>query len=252
MIIGLKENTKIFKVAILGLVLCAGLTFGMTMEHEKEANAAGYYNIKINGGKFDGNTYKCNGQIMKNCFFCDGVYTYFLDHNGHPMKNKLTYHPNGKYVIYFDGNGHEVFDNFSNVTKSISGQSVNDLCYFDTHGYMYVDKMTFDRSGTKLYYINPYGVMEHNGLFTFPNGAMGFAKEDGDLVRGQFWTASGNCFYFHSSGYSAQGLITDGYWCYNYDKSSMYLGKFMVKDPLTAKDRQFVNDAVDFFIEYYS
>ena len=117
---------------------------------------------------------------------------------------------------------------------------------------MYVDKMTFDRSGTKLYYINPYGVMEHNGLFTFPNGAMGFAKEDGDLVRGQFWTASGNCFYFHSSGYSAQGLITDGYWCYNYDKSSMYLGKFMVKDPLTAKDRQFVNDAVDFFIDYYS
>ena len=218
---------KFLKSALVGLTLCAGITFGMTLKNENKAHAAGYYNININGGRFDGNTYVCNGKVMKNCFFCDGTYTYYLDHNGHPMKDKLTYHPNGKEVIYFDAYGHEVFDNFTHVVKSISGIAVDDYCYFNTYGYMYVDRLTFDRTGTKLYYINPYGQMEHRGLFSFSNGAMGYANYDGNLTRGQFQTILGNMFYFHSSGYSAQGLITDGCWFYNYDKNSRYLGKFV-------------------------
>ena len=78
---------KFLKSALVGLTLCAGITFGMTLKNENKAHAAGYYNININGGRFDGNTYVCNGKVMKNCFFCDGTYTYYLDHNGHPMKD---------------------------------------------------------------------------------------------------------------------------------------------------------------------
>lgn len=248
----IKEKTNILRSLILSLAICAGLTSGMTLIQEKEVSAAGYYNININGGKFDGNTYRCNGNIMKNCFFSDGTYTYYLDHNGHPMKDRLTYHPNGKEVIYFDKNGHEVFDNFAHVTKNISGNVVDDYCYFNTYGYMYVDRLTFDRTGAKLYYINPYGKMEHQGLFTFSNGAMGYAKPDGDLVRGQFMTVCGNYFYFHSSGYSAQGLITDGVWYYNYDMNSKFLGKFQrTRSGRASQLKEFYQQVGEYLISQY-
>lgn len=193
---------------------------------ETKAYSVSYYSLKTSGGTWNGTYYKLNNIIRKNCFFCDGTYTYFLMANGQPMKNRLTYHPDGVHVIFFDSRGHETFDNFSHVTKSISGKTVDDYCYFDTHGYMYVNKLTYDKSGTNLYYINPYGQMQHTGLFTFPDGAKGFAQSNGVLIKDRFYTLNGNMYYFQGNGHCAQGLITDGRYYYNYDKNGRYLGRF--------------------------
>ena len=172
----------------------------------------------------------CNGinflNTLHDCFCTDGTYTYYLMTNGEPMKNRLTYHPYGVHVIYFDENGHEVFDDFKHVLKSISGQSVDDYCYFNTFGYMYVDRQTYDKEGKHLYYINKYGQMEHTGLFRYSDGNIGYATPSGDLIRGRFYTYNKNMYYFHSSGYAATGLITDGVYYYNYDKNGKYLGRF--------------------------
>lgn len=145
-----------------------------------------------------------NGETAKDCFFCDGTYTYYLQHDGTPMKNRLTYHPDGEHVIYFDENGHEVFSNFKNVKQSIAGESVDDLCFFDVYGYMYVDFITYDQAGVNLYYANPYGVMERNGWFTFSEkqgGGTGYANPDGTLLKDQ-WTydQNGNLVYMEGDG----------------------------------------------------
>lgn len=140
-----------------------------------------HYTLQDNGGDWNGTYYTMNGQVQKDVFFCDGTYTYYLQANGTPMKDRLTYHPDGEHVIYFDENGHEVFDNFQNVKRSITGEAVDDICYFDTFGHMYVDRTTYDRAGVNLYYINPYGVLQRGGWFTYPNGAVGYADENGVL-----------------------------------------------------------------------
>ena len=70
----------------------------------------------------------------------------------------------------------EVFSNFKNVKKSISGDAVDDLCFFDVYGYMYVNVLTFNQAGTDLYYANPYGVMECSGWFQFAKDAGGVAE----------------------------------------------------------------------------
>ena len=66
---------------------------------------APYYNITQNGGKWDGKHYTLGGEVIKDAFFCDGTYTYFLQADGSAMKNRLTYHPDGEHVIYFDEYG---------------------------------------------------------------------------------------------------------------------------------------------------
>ena len=117
------------------------------------------------------------------------------------MKDRLTYHPDGVHVIYFDSEGHEVFSDFANVKKTIAGDAVNDYCFFDVYGYLYVDVMTYDKTGTYLYYANPYGVLEMNKWFQFSEnvkwadgtpcdgiaGQYGFATENGTLMTNQ-WT----------------------------------------------------------------
>ena len=137
-----------------------------------------------------------NGDVVINDFVCDGVYTYYVQLDGSPMENRLTYHPDGNHVIYFDENGHEVFSNFANVKMTISGEEVNDFCFFDVYGYMYVDVLTYDVTGTVLYYANPYGVMEMGKWFQFSDtvawadgtpaegiaGGYGYANEDGTLM----------------------------------------------------------------------
>ena len=161
---------------------------------EEGGNA--YYNININGGYWDGTHYTLNGQVITNAFFSDGTNTYYLQADGTPMKNRLTYHPDGEHVIFFDTDGHEVFSNFANVKQSIAGEPVDDLCFFNVYGYMYVNKLTYDQSGQNLYYINEYGVMERgNKWFQFPDyiedvsgdktwihQAYGFATENGTLL----------------------------------------------------------------------
>lgn len=131
-----------------------------------------YFNVKVNGGIWNGNAYYLNGSKIVNTFFCDGTYTYYLQADGTPMKDRLTYHPDGKHVIYFDSNGHEVFSDFAHVRKSIAGNAVDDYCFFDVYGYMYVDVMTYDKTGKQLIYVNEYGQIERKGWFQFSKTAV--------------------------------------------------------------------------------
>ena len=203
-----KLRQSFWKLVILVAVLMIGV--GGESLTANAAFEAPYYNIKENGGKWDGNNYVLDGKVVKDAFFCDGTYTYFLQADGTPMKNRLTYHPDGEHIIYFDEKGHEVFDHFKNVKQSIAGQPVDDLCYFNTFGYMYVDVLTYDVAGVNLYYANSYGVMERNGLFEFSDGYRGFANEDGTLVKDTFMKVpDGDTYYFGSDAKAVKGVITD-------------------------------------------
>ena len=191
---------------------------GASTEIDMDADTAKYYNINTNSGTWDGtHYYLASGQMVRNSFFSDGTYTYYLQADGTPMRDRLTYHPDGKHVIYFDRYGHEVFSDFSNVTMSIAGTAVDDMCFFDTYGYMYVDTLTYDKTGTKLYYVNPYGVLERNGWFQFSGnefdaglgfsgtaGGYGYANSDCSLMTNAYtYDWNGNYVYIQGDGHVA-------------------------------------------------
>ena len=150
--------------------------------------------------KGDVRCFNPSGKPVINEFKCDDTYTYYFQADGTAMKDRLTYHPDGVHVIYFDEYGHEVFSNFANVKKTIAGEKVNDYCFFDVFGYLYVDVVTYDQTGTVLYYANPYGVLERGKWFQFSetvmcadgtpwNGAagnFGYANADGTLMTNQY------------------------------------------------------------------
>ena len=156
------------------------------------------------------------GVPVINEFKCDGTYTYFFQADGTAMTDRLSYHPDGKHVIYFDSNGHEVFSDFANVRKTIAGDSVDDFCFFDVYGYLYVDVVTYDKTGTVLYYANPYGVMERGKWFQFSDtvkcadgtpwagaaGRYGYANADGTLMKDQ-WTYDWEGRYCYMQGNGA-------------------------------------------------
>ncbi|MDD6328777.1 MAG: leucine-rich repeat protein [Lachnospiraceae bacterium] len=176
---------------------------------------AGYYDMRVCGGEWNGTNYTLNGKMITNSFFCDGTYTYFLQADGTPMKDRLTYHPDGLHVIYFDQNGHEVFSNFAHISKSIAGADVDDYCFFDSCGYMYVDTLTYDMTGTKLYYINEYGVLERGRWFCFSGkefdkglgfsgraGGYGYANADFSLMTNTYtYDWDGNYVYIQGDGH---------------------------------------------------
>lgn len=168
------------------------------------------------------------GNRVINQFMCDGTYTYYFQFDGTAMRNRLTYHPDGVHVIYFNENCHEVFDNFAYVKQSIAGTPVDDMCYFNTYGYMYVDFLTYDITGTFLYYANPYGVVERNGWFRFSDGGIGYANANGTLMVSQFtYDQWGRMVYAQGDGHLARGLITDGLYWYHMDEADGHLlGKF--------------------------
>lgn len=171
-----------------------------------------YFNITTDGGTFDGNHYYLpGGTMVKDAFFCDGTYTYYLQADGTPMKDRLTYHPDGKHVIYFDANGHEVFSDFANVRKTISGESVDDYCFFDVNGYLYVDVVTYDKEGKNLYYANPYGVLERGKWFQFSDTVM---CADGTPWNG----AAGNYGYAN-----ADGTLMVNTWTYDWEGRLCYM-----------------------------
>ncbi len=168
---------------------------------------------------FEDGTVRCfdqeSGVPVINEFSCDGVYTYYFQADGTAMRDRLTYHPDGVHVIYFDEYGHEVFSDFAHVKQSISGNPVDDFCFFNVFGYMYVDVLTYDKTGSVLYYANPYGVMEMNKWFVFSNtvlwadgteapeiaGQVGFASEDGTLVTNRLMTDwEGRSCYLQGNG----------------------------------------------------
>ncbi|MBQ9199486.1 MAG: hypothetical protein IJ141_04840 [Lachnospiraceae bacterium] len=144
----------------------------------------------------DTRCYDSTGAPVINEFKCDGTYTYYFQLDGTAMKDRLSYHPDGEHVIYFDAEGHEVFSDIANVKKTIAGEDVNDFCFFNVFGYMYVDVLTYDKTGTYLYYANPYGVMEMGKWFQFSDsvewadgtpaegiaGGYGYANENGTLL----------------------------------------------------------------------
>lgn len=178
------------KVSAAAAVLVTGFSAGSITS---EAREVPYYNITTDGGTFDGQRYTTkDGVAVTDCFFCDGTYTYYLQYDGTPMKDRLTYHPDGEQVIYFDAKGQECFDTFANVRQSIEGKPVDDLCYFGTFGNLYVNVITYNKEGTTIYYANPYGVMERGGVFELDTNATnyellangchyGFANSDGSV-----------------------------------------------------------------------
>ena len=121
-----------------------------------------------------------------------------------------------------------MFDNFAYVKQSIAGTPVDDMCYFNTYGYMYVDFLTYDITGTFLYYANPYGVVERNGWFRFSDGGIGYANANGTLMVSQFtYDQWGRMVYAQGDGHLARGLITDGLYWYHMDEADGHLlGKF--------------------------
>ena len=185
----------------------AGAMFATYEGYDFYKNAAG-----------DVRCYDSDGNPVINEFKCDGTYTYYFQLDGTAMKDRLSYHPDGEHVIYFDAEGHEVFSDFANVKKTISGEDVNDFCFFNVFGYMYVDVITYDKEGKNLYYANPYGVMEMGKWFQFSDtvkwaddtpaegiaGGYGYANEDGTLMTNtQTYDWEGRSCYLQGNGVAA-------------------------------------------------
>lgn len=206
-------KTKFIKTLTMALTVATTITANAVPTHAEETGTVvPHYTVGQDGIAKNGEKYvDANGNMIKNAFVADGAYTYFVQNDGTTMKNRLTYHPNGVSVIYFDENGHEVFDNFVNVKHSITGEPVDDLCYFNTFGEMYVDVVTYDKTGTNLYYANPYGVIERNGWFTYSDlqgGGIGFANPDGTLLKDTYTTyTDGSTVYMEGDG-SVRGSRT--------------------------------------------
>ncbi len=168
--------------------------------------------VNVNNSKYYINN---EGVVSKNTFACDGKYTYYFQADGTAMTDRLTYHPDGQHVIYFDEKGHEVFSNYAHVRKSISGDTVDDYCFFDVNGYMYTDVLTWDEAGENLLYANPYGVLEVGKWFQFSDtlkwadgtqaegiaGKYGYANADATLMRDTYtYDWDGRLCYMQGNG----------------------------------------------------
>ena len=162
--------------------------------------------------------YDRNGKPIVNQFACDGIYTYYFQLDGTAMQDRLTYHPDGVHVIYFDEWGHEVFSDFAHVKRAIAGNAVDDYCFFNVYGYMYVNVLTYDKNGRELYYANAYGVLERDKWFQFDpavmwadgtpaygvGGQYGKANSDGTLVTNRHTSDwQGRKCYLQGNGVAA-------------------------------------------------
>ena len=212
----MKKGKKLLSF-MLGITLMLSGTSIPTQAAE-EGRTVPHYDIRNVGGTWDGIHYKLpDGTLVTDAFFCDGTYTYYLQANGTPMTDKLTYHPDGKHIIYFDTNGHEIFGNFQYCP------SVGYTCYFDSQGYIYKDQLTF--MNNKTYYLDGDGRMKQSGWFQFANGMdYGYANWDGTLMNGGFsYDPWGRIVFYHWNGMVARGLITDGATYYNMDMTDGHL-----------------------------
>ena len=212
-------------------LLMLALLFGCFLFPQKafgaENDTARHYDLEQDGGTCEPDEtgtyhYILDGQMVKNGFLFDGTYTYYLQNDGTPMKDRLTYHPDGEHIIYFDGEGHEVFDKDVNVKRAIDGTEMNEHCYFGTYGYMFQDQTVFSY-GIPSYY-NAYGVRENDGWFRFADGNFGYARTDGSLLHNQFgYNPYGQYVFYHWNGQVARGLMTDGNYYYYMDENDGHL-----------------------------
>ena len=211
---------KLILLALSG----AWLLFPQKAFAAEQNDVAHHYDITKNGGTFeadaDGNYhYVLDGQMIKNAFLFDGYNTYYLQNDGTPMKDRLTYHPDGEHIVYFDEYGHEAFDRQVLVKTSMTGEELwNTWCYFGTYGYMFVDQITFDAEGNPSYY-NACGVEERNGWFQFADGNFGYARGNGQLMHNEFgYNPCGQKVFYHWNGTIAKGLIADENYYYQMDE----------------------------------
>lgn len=175
--------------------------------------------IKIEDGKM--HYYYSDGSLATNIFLFDGAHTYYMQADGTPMTDRLTYHPDGKHIIYFDNYGHELFNSFQYC------KTVGYTCYFDSQGYLYKDQITF--VDDKVYYLDENGRMKQNEWFQFANGRdFGCANANGSLTVNKFgYDPYGRVIFYHWNGMVARGLITDGAWYYLMDEKDGHLcGQF--------------------------
>ena len=202
-----------------------------------ENDTAHHYDITKDGGTFEPDEtgtyhYILDGQMIKNGFLFDGYNTYYLQNDGTPMKDRLTYHPDGEHIIYFDEYGHEAFDREVWVKTSMTGETLtNTQCYFGTFGYMFKDQIAFDGLGEPEYY-NACGVKEHNGWFQFADGNFGYAQENGNLMHNEFgYNPCGQKVFYHWNGVVARGLIASDNYYYQMDEKDGHLIGAFQKDP---------------------
>jgi len=171
--------------------------------------------------------YDANGNMIKTQFYFDGAYTYFLMDDGSPMKNRITYHPDGVHIIYFDVKGHEIFNAFQYCPSDGQG-NLGYTCFFDSNGYLYKDQITFI-NGNQPVYLDAAGRWMQNGWFYFANGRdLGYAESNG-ILRNYGWGYDpwGRTVYYHWNGMVARGLISDGVYYYSMDMNDGHLlGKF--------------------------
>lgn len=199
--IAMNDSKLIYGFAVGILAVMSPVIMAQAAEGGREVP---HYDIREMGGTWDNVNYILpDGTVAKDVFFCDGEFTYYLMADGTPMTDRLTYHPDGEHIIYFDSQGHEVFSDFIHVMRNIEGNSVDDYCFFDTFGYMYQDKITYDKEGVNLYYANPYGVLERNGWFRFSDSGIGYANADGTLVVNEYRTDwNGENIWLETNGYA--------------------------------------------------
>lgn len=226
------ERNEAMKKRFLQGVTFFVLTFTMclTARLSAEAHTTGQL-VEENGEQY----LYSNGEKVINDFVFDGKYTYYARADGTPMKDRLTYHPDGEHIIYFDQDGHEVFGAFQYC------ESVGYTCYFDSQGYIYKDQITFcdyyNKDGEWIegvFYLNANGKMEDSGWFQFANGRdYGYAGSDGRLHADGFgYDPWGRVVYYHWNGMVARGLITDynNYYSFSEDDGH-YLGQFSAGNP---------------------
>ncbi|GHU41807.1 hypothetical protein FACS1894111_04690 [Clostridia bacterium] len=170
--------------------------------------------------KADGKLYNGDTPIV-NKFVFDGTYTYYAQFDSTPARGGWNYHPDTRQPIYFDGNGHELFNQWADLSSA----GVMGTYYFGNEGYFWKNTWTY-RNNNPVY-LNNSGVLEHNGWFS-DGRDLGYANADGSLVNSQWsYDSKNRPVYLHWNGMVARGLITDGIWYYHLDLTDGHIvGQF--------------------------
>lgn len=84
------------KKQLMKVVVCLGVILAAFSVNKTSAKA--YTTGTLSN---DGHLYS-NGHMVINDFVFDGTYTYYAQADGTPMKDRLTYHPDGVYYYSMD------------------------------------------------------------------------------------------------------------------------------------------------------